>query len=87
MEFFGIQKEQVPSMRLIRLEDEMTKFKPESNEFTEQSIKDFVSGVLSGKIKVNKIRKRKFVNDHLFLLFYSNIYFHKNYPKIGIKIQ
>ncbi|XP_027203325.1 protein disulfide isomerase isoform X2 [Dermatophagoides pteronyssinus] len=51
MEFFGIQKEQVPSMRLIRLEDEMTKFKPESNEFTEQSIKDFVSGVLSGKIK------------------------------------
>ena len=53
MEFFGIQKEQVPSMRLIRLEDEMTKFKPETNDFNEQSIKDFVAGVLDGKIKVN----------------------------------
>ncbi|KAH9501828.1 hypothetical protein DERF_012640 [Dermatophagoides farinae] len=51
MEFFGIQKEQVPSMRLIRLEDEMTKFKPETNDFNEQSIKDFVAGVLDGKIK------------------------------------
>lgn len=69
MEFFGIQKEQVPSMRLIRLEDEMTKFKPETNDFNEQSIKDFVAGVLDGKIKVNFVMMFSLIitNDFYFI--------------------
>jgi len=51
MEFFGLKKEETPSMRLIKLEEEMTKFKPETNSIDEQSIKQFVEGVLSGKVK------------------------------------
>jgi len=38
-------------MRLIKLEEEMTKFKPESNEIDEKNIREFVEGVLSGKVK------------------------------------
>jgi protein disulfide-isomerase A1 len=52
MEFFGLKKDETPSMRLIKLEEEMTKFKPESSEIDEQSIRQFVEGVLSGKVKV-----------------------------------
>lgn len=51
MEFFGLKKDETPSMRLIKLEEEMTKFKPESSEIDEQSIRQFVEGVLSGKVK------------------------------------
>jgi len=51
MEFFGLKKDDTPSMRLIKLEEEMTKFKPESSEIDEQSIRTFVEGVLSGKVK------------------------------------
>jgi len=51
MEFFGLKKEDAPSMRLIKLEEEMTKFKPEDKSLTEESIKSFVDGVLSGKVK------------------------------------
>jgi len=53
MEFFGLKKDDTPSMRLIKLEEEMTKFKPETNKIDEESIKTFVEGVLSGKVKVN----------------------------------
>jgi protein disulfide-isomerase A1 len=52
MEFFGLKKDDTPSMRLIKLEEEMTKFKPESSQLDEQTIRQFVEGVLSGKVKV-----------------------------------
>jgi hypothetical protein len=52
MEFFGLKKGETPSMRLIKLEEEMTKFKPESATIDEKNIKSFVEGVLSGKVKV-----------------------------------
>jgi protein disulfide-isomerase A1 len=56
MEFFGLKKDDTPSMRLIKLEEEMTKFKPENNQIDEQNIRQFVEGVLSGKVKViNKL--------------------------------
>jgi len=51
MEFFGLKKGETPSMRLIKLEEEMTKFKPESATIDEKTIKSFVEGVLSGKVK------------------------------------
>lgn len=51
MEFFGLKKEEVPAMRLIRLEEEMTKYKPEKTDFSEEAVRAFVSGVLDGKIK------------------------------------
>lgn len=69
MEFFGLKKDETPSMRLIKLEEEMTKFKPESNEIDEKTIREFVEGVLSGKVKVNKFvlnfRFTRFI--HLFV--------------------
>ncbi|XP_076333952.1 protein disulfide isomerase isoform X2 [Tachypleus tridentatus] len=51
MEFFGLKKEDTPDMRLIVLEDEMNKFKPETTKITVENIRNFVQGVLDGKIK------------------------------------
>lgn len=51
MEFFGLKKEFVPELRLIKLEEEMTKFRPPTKELTVESIKTFVEGVLDGTIK------------------------------------
>lgn len=39
-------------MRLITLEEEMTKYKPESTELTAEKIEDFCHRFLEGKIKV-----------------------------------
>uniref|UniRef100_A0A1W7R9Z7 Protein disulfide-isomerase n=1 Tax=Hadrurus spadix TaxID=141984 RepID=A0A1W7R9Z7_9SCOR len=51
MEFFGMRKDDAPDMRLIRLEEEMTKFKPPTTGLSEENIRSFVQGVLDGKIK------------------------------------
>jgi len=51
MEFFGLKKDQVPELRLIKLEEEMTKFKPPTKDLTLESIKTFVEGVLDGSIR------------------------------------
>lgn len=39
-------------MRLITLEEEMTKYKPESSELTAEKITDFCHRFLEGKVKV-----------------------------------
>lgn len=51
MEFFGLKKTEKPVMRLIKLEEEMAKFKPETNDITADNIRDFVNKVLDGKLK------------------------------------
>lgn len=51
LEFFGIQKEELPTLRLIQPDDEMTKYKPESNDITADNIKEFVQKVLDNKLK------------------------------------
>lgn len=51
LEFFGMKKEEVPSMRLIRLEDDMSKYKPESDAITAENIDQFVQKFLDGKLK------------------------------------
>jgi len=51
MEFFGLKKDQVPELRLIKLEEEMTKFRPPTKDLTQDAIKSFVDGVLEGTIK------------------------------------
>ncbi|EPQ18574.1 Protein disulfide-isomerase [Myotis brandtii] len=51
LEFFGLKKEECPAVRLITLEEEMTKYKPESDELTAEKITDFCHRFLEGKIK------------------------------------
>ncbi|XKL63465.1 hypothetical protein PGB90_005829 [Kerria lacca] len=51
LEFFGMKKEDVPSVRAIKLEEDMAKYKPESAELTEESIKTFVGDFVEGKLK------------------------------------
>jgi len=55
LEFFGLKKEECPAVRLITLEEEMTKYKPESDDLTADKIKEFCNKFLEGKIKVMKI--------------------------------
>lgn len=52
LEFFGLKREECPAVRLITLEEEMTKYKPESDELTADKIAEFCRRFLEGKIKV-----------------------------------
>lgn len=51
MEFFGLKKENAPTIRLISLGQDMTKYKPESTEFTSSVITQFVQDFFDKKIK------------------------------------
>ncbi|XP_055627147.1 protein disulfide-isomerase isoform X2 [Toxorhynchites rutilus septentrionalis] len=51
LEFFGMKKDQVPSVRIIRLEEDMAKFKPETSELDAESVENFVKSFLEGKVK------------------------------------
>ncbi|XP_055704718.1 protein disulfide-isomerase isoform X2 [Phlebotomus papatasi] len=51
LEFFGMKKEEVPAMRLIHLEEDMAKYKPEKKDLTPEYVKEFVQAFLDGKLK------------------------------------
>ncbi|XP_061686468.1 protein disulfide-isomerase [Syngnathoides biaculeatus] len=51
LEFFGLKKEECPAIRLITLEDEMTKYKPESDAITAEGIVAFCTQFIDGKLK------------------------------------
>lgn len=51
LEFFGMKKEEVPSMRLIKLEEDMAKYKPPSADLSAEAIKAFVTSFLDNKLK------------------------------------
>lgn len=51
LEFFGMKKEEVPSMRIIKLEEDMAKFKPEKDDLSADNIEAFVQKFLDGKLK------------------------------------
>lgn len=51
LEFFGMKKDEVPSMRIIHLEEDMAKFKPETSDLSADKVEVFVSNFLEGKLK------------------------------------
>lgn len=51
LEFFGMKKDEIPSMRIIQLQEDMAKFKPAKNDLSAEAIKDFVQSFLDGKLK------------------------------------
>lgn len=51
LEFFGMKEDEVPGMRLIRLEEDMAKYKPESGILEEANVRKFVQDFLDGKLK------------------------------------
>ncbi|MEE6520431.1 hypothetical protein FKM82_018296, partial [Ascaphus truei] len=53
LEFFGLKKEECPAIRLITLEEEMTKYKPDSDDLSADKIKEFCDRFLEGKVKAH----------------------------------
>lgn len=50
-DFFGLKADDLPTVRLIVLAEDMTKFKPTVQEITADSIRNFVQDFLDGKLK------------------------------------
>merc|ERR1711992_287709 len=53
MEFFGLEESELPSMRIIKLEEDMSKFKPESTALSEDNIRAFVKQYLDGSLEAH----------------------------------
>merc|ERR1719259_1596544 len=51
LEFFGMKEDELPGMRLIKLEEDMAKYKPASAAIDEEAIRAFVAGYLDGTLK------------------------------------
>ncbi|CAH2090951.1 unnamed protein product [Euphydryas editha] len=51
LEFFGMKKDEVPSARLIALEQDMAKYKPVSDELSANSVEEFIQSFFAGTLK------------------------------------
>lgn len=51
IDYFGLKKDELPGLRFIKLQEEMTKYKYPHDELVADKITEFVHGVLDGKVK------------------------------------
>ncbi|XP_012268098.1 protein disulfide-isomerase [Athalia rosae] len=51
LEFFGMSEKEVPAMRLVKLEEEMAKYKPDNAELSPENVLAFVTAFTEGKLK------------------------------------
>jgi protein disulfide-isomerase A1 len=51
LEFFGLKKEDAPTLRLINLDGDMTKYVPETAGIETEAVNTFVQAFLDGKLK------------------------------------
>ncbi|XP_075979273.1 protein disulfide isomerase [Anticarsia gemmatalis] len=51
LEFFGMKKDEVPSARLIALEQDMAKYKPASDELSANTVEEFIQSFFAGTLK------------------------------------
>merc|ERR1712088_643082 len=51
LEFFGMKEDELPGMRIIKLAEDMAKYKPVDGSITEENIRAFVGDYLEGKLK------------------------------------
>lgn len=50
LEFFGMKKDAAPTMRIIKLERDMIKYKPEKPELTSETVMQFVTDFVEDKL-------------------------------------
>lgn len=51
LDFLGMTTKDVPGYRVVDLADAMSKYKPDSHDFSESAVVDFIEDILSGKRK------------------------------------
>jgi protein disulfide-isomerase A1 len=51
LEFFGMKVEECPAIRYITLQDDMIKFKPDTDDLSGSTVSQFISDAYEGKIK------------------------------------
>lgn len=51
MEFAGMEESELPSMRIIRVEEDIYKYRPESTELSDANIRSFIKQYLAGSLK------------------------------------
>ncbi|XP_018571513.1 protein disulfide-isomerase [Anoplophora glabripennis] len=75
LEFFGMQGKEVPAARLIKLEEDMAKYKPPTDDLSAESIQQFVQDFLDGKLKQHLLSQdlpEDWDKEHVKVLVASN---------------
>ena len=55
MEFFGLADSDIPDYRIIKMQENMAKFKPDKKDLSYEAVKAFTNDVVTGTVKVSEI--------------------------------
>lgn len=58
IEFLGLKDEKLPTMRIIQMQEDVIKYKPESTEIEEENIKKFVNDYKDGKVPIHYLTEK-----------------------------